>query len=183
MSKMTNEEVKAFWLKHGKKPRVQICRSLANAYCVWETFTYSDPTFQRESTYRIHPDDLAEYTTPRRKLDVTKPLRMVDSTQDSVQFLTRLVVRDEVLLAFKVSNPQGDSVIYTNEYGASYEGDVVNSTEVSRAVFYAVYSDSSIGYASDSLAEVSRRAGTEHPVGFMKVTTFTDGTFKVESVG
>lgn len=81
---MTNDEVKAFWLKHGKKPRVQYY----DGHPGWHIAT--SPTWDPYLEYRIHPDDinLKEYTnmcepvneptTPVKSLDFTKPVQTRD---------------------------------------------------------------------------------------------------------
>ena len=180
---MTNDEVEAFWLKHTKKPRVQAqLERLPGVWSEWQTLT-GKPQWYPDLNYRIHPEDLEKFTmTQQPKLDVTKPLQYASNKDLQVVFLSEMTMADgSKRLLFKITTPAGaDSLMQTDLDGDGPFGRVVNPLQQRSVEWRAVYGAGS--GASYREFDFAKRCAGESCLGFIKITTFTDGTFAVEKI-
>lgn len=180
---MTNDEAKAFWLKHNKKPRVQAqLERREGVWTEWQTLM-GNPKWYPGLNYRIHPEDLEKFTMQEQpKLDVTKPLQYAPDKDQRVVFLTEMTMADgSKQLLFKTTTPAGaDSLVQTDLDGDGPFGRVVNPPQQRSVEWRAVYINGA-DRPHGSLESAKRNAVMPH-LGFIKITTFTDGTFAVEKI-
>lgn len=180
---MTNDEVRAFWLKHGKEPRIQAqLERRPGVWTEWQTLTGA-PQWYPDLRYRIHPEDLEKFTMQEQpKLDVTKPLQWADNKDLTVVFLSEMTHQDgRKQLLFKTTTTDGvDGLLYTSLDGKGAWGRVVNPPQQRSVEWRAVYANGT-DRPHVSL-ESAKRNALMHSLGFIKITTFTDGTFTVEKV-
>lgn len=180
---MTNDEAKAFWLKHNKKPRVQAqLERLPGVWTEWQTLT-GDPQWCPDLNYRIHPEDLEKFSMPQQpKLDVTKPMQYTRNKDLLVTFLSEMTgPSGSKQLLFKITSADGyDNLVQTDLAGVGSFGCIVNPPQQRSVEWRAVYINGA-DRPHGSLESAKRNAVMSH-LGFIKITTFTDGTFAVEKI-
>lgn len=112
---MTNDEVKAFWLKHDKKPLVQY--ATPRVPDVW-TLTFHPGWFDESiNIYRILPNDLKKFMSIEKEkemktIDITKPVKFRNFPSETV----------EVRGTLNKGHTQQLLVVVTDKNGVQFEG-------------------------------------------------------------
>lgn len=119
-------------------------------------------------------------------LDINQPLQYTANPAMGVEFLcNRRKARGEVRLVFKLTVEEGvEDLLETDAEGNCDLGwKVVNVVGIRAEKYWAVYGDGGLGFCTDSLQETKCRVVKDDDlVGYVKITTLTDGTFNVERV-
>lgn len=102
-----SKEVKSFWLKHNKEPRVQI----KGLYGPWKTLDH-EPSWYATIQYRIHPKDLEKFMNTEKQIDITKPVMFRNSPKEKVEIRG---VLDKV-------GQKHILIVVTDERGVQWEG-------------------------------------------------------------
>lgn len=188
---MTNEEVKAFWLKHGMKPRVEYRIPRAGRLDNLWHLSDEDPIWYQSLEYRIHPDDLEKFMNTEKKLDLTKPLAFRNRPDWKV--LRHLVTLERSAThyreAFLVEDFAGRQTVVNrmvdgryHDITPSHDFDIINVPE--RAEKFVNVYDTRVWSGFHSTADQARSSTNTdcRPKGVIKLTFEDDKLVAAEVV-